>query len=284
MRLKPVILAAVFTAAASATLAAEPAASSAAAQARVRATLAADVGPMPADAAALDGYVAREDWTPLIKRLASTTAPGDMLLDLDWERSKVVNGGNLLFDIAYVNSVWKVASSLRGPVADQMRQTAVAFALYELAVVDLDGLRCKDPTAPAQKRALAVKNWPVIFRYGQSLPPQAQQVVEQVAVKLEWATAPVRANDPVLCRGGVAEMQANLAAGAKPQEVPTTRAPNDLPGKAYEIPHIVDYKPQYLAETVWKPRAEAGRARLPEAFAALLKAPPAAAPPPAPVK
>jgi hypothetical protein len=285
MSLKRAILAAVLAAVASATLAAEPTPSSSSAQDRLRAKLAADIGPMPSDAAVLDGYVSREDWTSLIKRLASPTSPNDVLRDLDWERSKVVNGGNLLFDIAYVNTVWRTANSLPAPASDQMRQTAVAFALYELALIDLDGPRCKDPTAPAQKLKLAMTNWPVIFRYGQSLPPQEQEVVKQVALKLEWATAPVRANDPILCRGGMAEMQANLQAGAKPQEVPTAPAPNTLPGKTYAISHIVDYKPEYQAEALWKPNVEARRARLPETFASLLKAPsPADAPSSATIK
>jgi hypothetical protein len=285
MNLKRMSLLVVFAAAASATLAAEPKPSPSSAQDRLRAALAADIGPMPSDAAILDDYVAREDWTPLIKRLASTTAPGDVLRDLDWERSKVVNGGNILFDITYVNTVWRTANSLPAPASDQMRQTAVAFALYELAVIDLDGPRCKDPTAPEHKLALSIKNWPVIFRYGQSLPPKDQEIVKQVALKIEWATAPVRANDPALCRGGMAEMQANLAAGAKPREVPTLTAPNTLPGKSYAVPHVVDYKPEYLPQAVWKPIADARRARLPETFASWLRAPsPADAPPPATAK
>jgi hypothetical protein len=244
----------------------------------MRAKLAADIGPMPSDVATLDGYVAREDWTSLIKRLALSTTPTDVLRDLDWERLKVVNGGNILFDIAYVNTLWKTAGSMPAPASDQMRQTAVAFALYQLALIDLDGPRCKDPTAPAHKLQLAMTNWSMIFRYGQSLPSQDQEVVKQVALKLEWATAPVRANDPALCRGGLAEMQANLQAGAKPQEVPAdpSRPPGVyLPGKNYAIPHIVDYKPEYLAEALWKPTVDARRARLPETFTSLLKAPPA---------
>jgi hypothetical protein len=205
-----------------------------------------------------------------------------VLLDLDWERSKIVAGGNFLFDIGYVNALWKVAGLLSPPVSDQMRQTAVAFALYGLALIDLDGPRCKDPTAPNQKLQLAMTNWSVILRYGQALSPQQQEAIKQVALKLEWATAPVRANDSVLCRGGLAEMQANLQAGAKPQEVPAdpNRPPGVyLPGKNYAIPHIVDYKPEYLPEAVWKPTSDARRAKLPETFAALLKAkPPAGAP------
>ena len=211
----------------------------------------------------------------MIKRLAPTGA-GDVARDLNWERLKVVNGGNFLFDIAYVNTVWKTAGSLPPPASDEMRKTAVAFALYGLALIDLDGPRCKDSTAPNQKLQLAMTNWAVIMRYGQSLPPKDQEVVKQVALKLEWATAPVRANDPVLCRGGLSEMQANLQAGGKPQEVPAdpNRPPGVyLPGKSYEIPHIVDYKPEYQAEAVWKPIAEARRAKLPESFTSVLKAP-----------
>ncbi|HZZ68118.1 MAG TPA: hypothetical protein VFE18_08080 [Phenylobacterium sp.] len=275
MSLKRAILAAVFSAAASGTIAAAPAPSPSPspAQDRIRAALSADIGPMPSDAAVLNGYVTREDWTPLIKRLGPTTAPSEVLLDLNWERSKVVNGGNFLFDIVYVNTLWKTANSLPEPAADQLRQTAVAFALYGLALVDLDGPRCKDPTAPARKVQQAMTNWAVIIRYGQSLPPQQQEVVKQVALKLEWATAPVRANDPVLCRGGMAEMQANLAAGAKPREAPTAPSPNTLPGKTYDVPNVVDYKPEYLAEALWKPIVDARRAKLAETFASVLKAP-----------
>jgi len=110
MSLKRAILSVVFAAAASTTLAAEPIptptpSSSSSAQDRMRATLAADIGPLPPDVAILDGYVSREDWTSLIKRLALSTTPIDVLRDLDWERLKVVNGGNILFDIAYVNTL-----------------------------------------------------------------------------------------------------------------------------------------------------------------------------------
>jgi hypothetical protein len=74
-------------------------------------------------------------------------------------------------------------------------------------------------------------------------------------------------------------MQANLQAGAKPQEVPAD--PNQppgvyLPGKNYAIPHIVDYKPEFLPEAVWKPTVDARRAKLPETFTSFLKAPPGA--------
>jgi hypothetical protein len=276
MILKRAILSAMFAAAASTTLAAEPT-PSLSAQAQMRATLAAHIGPMPSDASVLDGYVSRNDWTPLIKRLAATTTPSEVLLDLDWERSKVVNGGSFLFDIAYVNTLWRMANTSPAPMQDQLRQTAVAFALYGVALIGLDGPRCKDPTAPAQKLQLAKTNWAVILRYGQSLPPEQQEIVKQVALKLEWATAPVRGNDSGLCRGGLAEMQANLQAGGQPQEVPAdpNRPPGVyLPGKSYAVPHIVDYKPEYLAEALWKPTVDARRANLPGAFASLLKAKP----------
>lgn len=256
----------------------EPTASLSATQAQVRANFAAHVGPLPSDIAVLDGYASRGEWTLLVKRLASATSASDILADMDWERSKVINGGNILFDIAYVNSLWKTASLLSTPGADEMKQTAVAFALYQIAVIDLDGPRCKDPTAPDRKLRLALTNWGTIVHYGQALPPQQKDTVKQVALRLEWATAPVRVNDPVLCRGGLDEMRANMEAGAKPQEVPSTPAPGMLPGKSFALPHIVDYKPEFLADAVWKPVVDARRAQLPKELTSVLtlRSPPAA--------
>jgi hypothetical protein len=253
MNLKRAFLAAVFAAVASAPRAAEPTPSPSSTQDLARAALVADIGPMPSDAAVLDGYVSREDWAPLIEHLTSTTTADEVLRDLNWERSKVVNGGNFLFDITYVNALWRAANSQPAPTSDQLRQNALAFALYGLALIDLDGPRCKDPTAPAQKLALAETNWAVIIRYGQSLPPQEREKVKQVALRLEWATAPVRANDPILCRSDAAEIQANSEAAAQPE---------------------------YLAETLWKSKVDARRAKLPEAFDSLLNPPAAAGAPP----
>jgi hypothetical protein len=218
-------------------------------QAQVRQDLAGAPGPMPPDKAVLDGYVPKQDWADLNKRLQSTSALEAAIQDLDWEKAQVVNGGNVLLAMHYVNTLWNVGNSLPSGPSEEMKQTAVAFALYDFSIAELDGLRCKDPSAVSRQLQQFASMWGPIVQYGRtSLSQQQQQVAMMVAVKLEWATAPVRANDPVLCNGG---------------------------------PQVAAHTPEFLPETQWKADTERRRANLPNEIDSVFKVSGGGAPPPA---
>lgn len=234
-------------------------------QEQIRKALSVQNTPMPADKAALDEMVAKEDWAGLNKRLQAALT----VQDLDWEKDKVVNGGNVLLGMHYVNTLWRISGAVKPIDRDPLRQSAVAFALYDLAVAMVDGARCEDATAPSHRLEQFAALWAEVLKYGRSMPDNAKNAARTVSVKLEWATAPVRANDPVLCAGGLAQMQAGIAAGTA-KEVPTP--PGGL-GKTYEVARPADFQTRYLPEDQWKPEAEKRRAALPAMIDKLLEAP-----------
>ncbi len=235
---------------------------------------------MPDNRAALDTALA-QDQGALLKMLASQKDPTQVYLDLNWERARIYDGAGFTVSLAYMLDLWRVAPALpadsatvHGDTPDSLRQTAVAFALYNVALVEIDGTRCADPSAPSHRIDQLIQYGAPIFAYGRNVSDSDKATLVRVAVHVERATASVRTDDPVLCSGGLAQIQQGLAAnGGKP--LPQTTVPGVV-GKTETVPDAPGYKPQFVAPEVYQPRQRALRATLPSALQTLLATPTAA--------
>ena len=126
---------------------------------------------MPADSTELDARAAANAYPALFRRPSSVKAAQVVVLDMNWERSMLVDGGGVALGIFYTNDLLAdgVWSSGRG--RRRYETVYLAFALYDLEVVILDGLSCKTPGAVAHCTDQTIIGFGPIWRYGQSLSP-----------------------------------------------------------------------------------------------------------------
>ncbi len=233
--------------------------------------------PMPANRAELDAALAQNPGT-ILKLLLSQKDPTQVYLDLNWERSRIYDGAGFAVSLAYMMDLWRVAPALpadpskaHGDTADGLRQTAVAFALYNVALVQLDGTRCADSSAPSHRIDQLIQYGAPIFAYGRAMSADDRATAVRVATHVERATASVRTDDPVLCSGGLAEIRQGLTAnGGKP--LPQTTVPGVV-GKTETVPDAPGYRPEFVAPAVWQPKQQELRAQLDTGLTALLTPP-----------
>lgn len=239
--------------------------------AEARADMAGADAPQPKSQARLDAFLVAHDWNALSAALDAERRK-DPALVLNWERTKIFNGGGLYVVIAYVYDLWGVGNALPGERGDSLKQTALAFSLYAYALTEIDATRCSDP-AGAHRRAVQLRGeLAPIWSYGAGLARAERDRARMVGLYAEAVTADARRNDEVVCqgppRGDMAEMAEGLAAlaaqGKTPEEVKT---PPDALGKTYVVPRA---PARFTPPDVWRPAQAALRPKLPQMLAELL--------------
>jgi hypothetical protein len=224
----------------------------------------------PAETAALDQDVAKEDWADLGQRLDRLRDPAHLAGLANWAHERLTKGANVLVDMQYVNTLWlQAAAAPRGAQQDALASKALVYALYTLEVTTIDGARCHDPTAVSHRLEQFTTMWTPILRHSRALPADQQARIKAEAIALETSIAPLRSNDPVLCADGAEQMQAGIAAGAT-KEVPTS--PGGV-GRTYEVERPPGFKTQYLPADQWQPEADRRRTTMPAAIDGIFKLP-----------
>lgn len=234
--------------------------------------------PMPTDASALDAMFGQRDWTRLAARLHSARSAPQTLLDMNWEQKRIYDGAGFLISYAYMNDLWRMGASLPPQNGAGLQQTAAMMFLYSLDLTVIDGPKCADVTAAGHRREQLSAQNPALIAYIKTLPRAERMKLGTISLSIEAATAALRPNDEVLCSGGLSEMQAGLKAqGNKPlPQVPN--APGTI-GKSYAVPSAPGYAPQFLAESVWRPKQTEARAAMPKALTRMLTLPTDSQPP-----
>lgn len=214
--------------------------------------------PMPANRSALDAALIQDPGAAMTLLLGQKD-PVQIYLDLDWERARIYDGAGLAISLAYMMDLWRVAPVLpadpkinNGDTPDALRETAVAFALYNTALIKVDSARCADASAPSHRFDQLVQIAKPIFVYGRGLPDAKKTEVIGVAINVERATAPARKDDPVLCSGGMAEIQQGLAANGNAPLAQAT-VPGTV-GQTLAVPATPGYKPGFTVPEVWQPQ------------------------------
>jgi hypothetical protein len=231
--------------------------------------------PMPADVAVLDAALKSDDYATINRLHAAIKTGDEMILFMNWEQVRAFEGGGFYVSYIYMSDLWGMASGLPGGTPEQtdeitqLKQSAVLVGLFAYELVVLDGTKCSDGTAVGHRMDQLMAN--PAWSYVEQIPEDLRRKMIEGVIRLESFSAAKRANDNVLCTGGMVQMIAGLAAqaasGKAPQEVPN--APGMI-GKTYAVPSM-PVANLYVDQSVWQPKQDQLRASMPERLASLMK-------------
>jgi len=231
--------------------------------------------PMPADVAALDAALKSNDYATINRIHAAIKSGDELVLFMNWEQVRSFGGDGFYVSYIYMSDLWGMASSLPTGTTEQMdeivqlKRSAVLVGLFSYELVVLDGAKCSDPTAAGHRMDQLMTN--PAWSYVDQIPEDLRRKMIEGVVRLETYSAAKRANDSVLCTGGMTQMIASLAAqaaaGKQPQPVPN--APGMI-GKTYAVPPA-PVANIYVDQSVWQPKQDKLRAAMPGQLASLMK-------------
>lgn len=224
--------------------------------------VAAPSGDLPSDHD-LDALLLGKKWNDLGAALSRAGARAksqeSVVRKLDWLRSRLDAGGGSLLGFIYAKDLWDIgdAQKVDDPNED-LRITAGLIALYTYELIAIDGAKCADHSAPSHRVDQLLMNNAPALAYLKAQPQELKDKVVGLAIAMEKKTAPLRKLDDLLCRSGLEEMQAGIAAG-KTREVPT--APGQV-GKTVEVDPPADFAPRLLTPQSYLPDQERARANM----------------------
>lgn len=231
--------------------------------------------PMPANVAALDAALKSNDYAAINHIHAAIKSGDEMVLFMNWEQARAFEGRGFYLGYIYMSDLWGMASSLPATTTDQadeivqLKRSAVLVGLFSYELAVLDGTKCSDPTAVGHRMDQLMAN--PAWSYVDQIPDDLRHKMIDGVVRLETYSGAKRANDSILCTGGMAQMTASLAAqaaaGKAPQEVPN--APG-MVGKTYAVPPA-PVANIYVDQSVWQPKQDKLRAAMPGQLASLMK-------------
>ena len=173
-------------------------------------------------------------------------------------------------DVKKLEEVKRLLEELKGQSAS-MRRMAVASMLYYYGVIPIDGARCGDRTAPAQRLDQFPTIFPGLLEYMSKMSPSDQKFAIYVATDVEAKTAKrrdVSGDNVFLCSQGLAGLSYGIRQGATTEVKPK---PGQI-GRQVEV-DTSGYKPEILDLKVWEPIADKARgdmgARLERLFASV---------------
>ena len=195
----------------------------------------------------LDALVAAHRWNDLGAALSRPGSTPGMSRALEWLHTRIDAGGSFFLGLLYARDLWVLSSQFKidDPSKD-LRMTAGMITLYTEALIIVDGMRCKDQTAPGHRMdQLVVARAPTIA-FLRSESPELKAKIVDLAVALERRTASLRQDDGLMCRGGMDEMRAGLAHGT--QSLPT-QAPGQV-GNTVEVSPPPGWTPELVPPEV----------------------------------
>jgi hypothetical protein len=194
-----------------------------------------------APGARYDRLFAAHDYGTLATELkqgveSKDTAPST----LAWEQQRFAAGSSVFVGALYALQLAGAAAETKDAAAlAKIRANAATVALYTMAAIETDGVKCAAPAAQAARRRQFVQLLTPVWIELRKLPDDAVAAALGQALGAEKALAPARAPDDYLCRGLTADIPELVAADAKA------------------------VAPHFLAPADWTPRAAAVRAKLP---------------------
>ena len=230
-------------------------------RARLQPTMAPPHRPMPKDVKALDQWLASHDDRRIAERLGSDTDATGIVLDMNWEQTRIFDGAGLTVVLAYVQTLWRVADALPAEDAKGFRDSAGVFSLYALNIVGLDGERCADASAPGNRFQQVIDQSRPMLLYLRGLPRGDRMTIGSLSLAMEAATSDVRSDDPTLCSGGLEQYNHDLAAKGA--------------GTASALP---SYTAAFRDPDVWRPGQDKLRQALPSELTRYLTTPEEEAP------
>jgi hypothetical protein len=207
----------------------------------------------------LDALLLAKKWNDLGAALSRAKSPDAVVRKLDWLQSRLDVGGGSLLGFIYAKDLWDIGATQKidDPNKD-LRITAGLITLYIYELIAIDGAKCADHSAPSHRVDQLLMNNAPALGYLKAQPQELKDKVVDLAIAMEKKTAPLRKLDDLLCRSGLEEMQAGIAAG-KTREVPT---PPGQVGKTVEVDPPADFAPRLLTPQSYLPDQEKARANM----------------------
>lgn len=201
-------------------------------------------------------------------------APG-VTLDalLNWSKVAAYRGGGYAIAVFYASDLWQAASAYdtaasRQPAqaerlarqAQTLKEMSVSMALYALAVVEQDGLRCADAQAWRKHVQDVETAFQPQFVMARSMTPEARDQHVKNALALERTTREVRGRDKWLCQSEAIQQKAMEAALASGAAETVERDDPRTPGRDVEI--VLDPAILFIPDAEWWTRAKTGEPAL----------------------
>jgi hypothetical protein len=221
---------------------------------------------LPSDKA-LDAMVAARDWHGLGTALSEVSDEASLTRALDWLQAKVTAGGGFMIAVMYARELWTAGEAMKldDPGKD-LRVTAGMMMLYAVELIAIDGAKCEDESAPGHRLDQISEMDAAIFKFLRTQSADMKSKVVDTALALEQRTAPLRKDDDVICRGGLAEIQAGLEHGTQ-KEVPDASGNH---GKDIEVAAPPGWAPKFVPPSTYRPLQEAARASMRENLLSLV--------------
>jgi hypothetical protein len=228
---------------------------------------------LPPNAAQLDTLLTTKQYLQLGQLLRQTSAADAIVLNMNWQREKMLAGASAFINFSYAWDLWRMAEAVPPAQGSGLKEMAVLVALYGVALIAIDGVKCQDVSAPGHRRTQILTTYPYIWKHAPTLPVEKRTLLVQTALRLEQSTAARRPDDDFLCRDGLDQMQHALKqnAGKPLQEAPQ---PGQL-GKTMIIPAAPDYQPKFQSRDAWLPKQTEARAAMPKILSELMEKLPA---------
>lgn len=171
---------------------------------------------MPAYRAELDDALARQDmWRITALTKQHVVDLPSLSVQANWERLVVYTGAPASMAYVYADSLWTLGRKLEDSARDtpdqaeslraqavQVRQTAVAHALYAVAVAEVESRRCRDAEALVFWEDSVRRGQAALWDYARAMPEDRQRALLRYAHDLDIRVAPMRGPDALLCGKG----------------------------------------------------------------------------------
>lgn len=164
----------------------------------------------------LDQLTGKAEYLQIGKLLQNPGSQETYDTDMIWLRNRSMNSGSAYFAMMYGAKLWQWAGQVEGPAADQVKQTSVAMFLLTQTIIDIDGARCADRSAPIGRMQKIAGLFPRILEYAQGLDAGAKNMIVAIVMTVENKNAAERARNfdkKFLCLGGMHHIQYGMAHG-----------------------------------------------------------------------
>jgi len=208
--------------------------------------------------ATLDSLLAEREYSKMLALLQNASSRKIFDADLMWLQRQSLDGYTAYSNLIYGQNLWVAIGQSTDPRIDQAKQTAAAQIVYTLWVLDIDGARCSDRSAPSDRSLKIMTAAYPILEWARNADPKSKALIANFIAMLDDRTKEKRVTDfdsAFLCTGGLAHMSYGLQHGST-----TEREPKEGEfGRQVVIDDDGAYVPSLIELNEWRKIAEEKR-------------------------
>ncbi len=222
---------------------------------------------LPSNAAELDQAEADHD----VQRLSRLTQSAeDVEALLQWQKIAVFRGGGSAVTMGYTGTLWRTAfayeqagigqserSQADTQAIEGVKTASAIMALYSLALLKEDGLRCAYPDTTAGALAEAMGGLQTIFVYLRAKPEAERRSIFDRANALNTRTRRVRGRDAWLCNSQAARDRATADALASGAANTTERDDPSTAGRDIDV--AINPDAMFVDDATWWSRVKSAQ-------------------------